>query len=46
MEDLERDDAQRVLNPAGGEKIRVEGEAGANDFEADSGRLVVILQVE
>ena len=46
MEDLERDDAESALNTAGGEQVRVEAEAGANNFEADPGRLVVVFKVE
>ena len=46
MEDLERDDAESALNTAGGEQVRVEAEAGANNFEADPGRLVDVFKYE
>ena len=46
VEDLECDDAESALNTAGGEQVRIEAEAGANNFEADPGRLVVVFKVE
>ena len=44
MEDLERDDAERALNTTGGERVCVEAEAGASNYEVEPDRLVVVFK--
>ena len=44
---LRGNDGQRAPNPVvGGERVRVEAGAGASNFEADPGRLVIVFKVD